>query len=417
MKKHRFAWFIARRLSKRKEVKGRPITALLRFTIMGIALSLTVMLLTIFVGSGFREEVRANVTLLTGDFILSHHPINDEETSAVFHISDSLMAAMKKVEGVQAVRGVLQTAGILKTKESYEGVIVSAINSGAQFDKVEDFLLDGTIPSFDGTDSLYNPILLSQTTARKLDLSVGDKVALYLTDGAITMRSFTLAGIVDMPQVSGPIVIVPLDVITKALRRKQGEVSRVELFFDFREDKEVVKDRLLTLLEQYPQFTEQSIGWNYAEETLPQIFVWLDMLDSNIVLLLGLLSLVASFTLITGLLILILDRTQMIGILKALGAEQATFRSLFLYLATFIVGRGMLWGNLIALLLAFVQKKWAFLTLDPASYYISSVPIAWDWRAFIGVNVGTFILSMLFLLFPIRIIARIRPIETLRFNQ
>ncbi|KGN98943.1 hypothetical protein HQ36_00105 [Porphyromonas gingivicanis] len=416
MNNSHFSWFIARRLSRRKESKGRPITALLRFTIAGIALSLTVMLLTVFVGSGFRQEVRNKITLLTGDIILSNAS-EGHITSDFFEISDDILLSLQKIEGVKEVRRELQTAGILKTKESYEGVVVTAVNSGESFKRVKDFLLSGSIPAFDDTDTLHNPILLSQETAQKMNLSVGDKVALYLTAEDITMRSFTLAGIVDIPQVGGPLVIAPFSPIARALGTEENQVSQIQLFLDRTTPPDAIVEAIIGELSRSTQITSQSVGWNYAEETLPQIFVWLDMLDSNILLLITLLSLVAAFTLITGLLILILDRTQMVGLLKALGATQQTFRSLFLYLATFIIGRGMLWGNLIALTLSIVQSTTGILSLDPSSYYVSKVPVAWNWLGFILVNIGTFTLSMLFLLFPIRIIARIRSIQTIRFNQ
>ncbi|MBB6276287.1 ABC transporter permease [Porphyromonas circumdentaria] len=416
MKNSRFAWFVARRLSRKREAKERSVTTLLRFTISGIALSLVVMLLTVFVGTGFRQEVRVKVTLLTGDLILSRH-MGEATTPDFFQVSDAVFSSLRQVEGVRDVRRVIQTAGILKTKESYEGVIITAVNSGTSFKRAKDFLLSGNIPSFDGTDTLHNPILLPRETAQKLNLNVGDRVALYLTSKDITVRSFTLAGIVDIPQIGGSVVIAPIAPIGKALHLQEEELSRLQIFFNSYSHVTLSLEKIVELLSNRTEITQQSVGWNYAEETLPSIFVWLDMLDSNILLLLTLLSLVAAFTLITGLLILILDRTQMIGLLKALGATQHTFRSMFLYLATFIIGRGMLWGNLIAISIAIIQKETGIFSLDPSSYYLSKVPVSWNWTGFVVVNSGTFVLSMLFLLLPIRIIARIRSIETIRFNQ
>lgn len=417
MQGERFSFFIAQRLFSRKVNRYRPTAALLHFTVTGIALSLLVMLLTVFVGNGFRNEVRRRVSLLTGEVILSQYGSEHNSQESLLQVTPDMIAYINSVPGVAEVQGVLQTAGIVKTKEDYEGVLLMGVTSTAIYHTLPDLLLAGTMPQMDGTDTLHNPILLSSATARRLHLTVGDKIAFYFTGEGITLRSFTLAGIVDLPQINGSVAIAPIEVIRTALKVQEGAVNRLELFCSEGQDPLLVSNRVATALSDSPYAAEQSIGLNLAEDVMPDLFSWLDMLDSNIALLLLLLLLVAAFTLITGLLILILDRTRMIGLLKALGTNQAILRNIFLYLAMFVIGKGMLWGNLLALVLLFLQEHFHFLTLNPATYYVSYVPMEWSWRAFLSVNMGTFALSMLLLLLPTRIIARMRPIDTIRFNQ
>ena len=194
-------------------------------------------------------------------------------------------------------------------------------------------------------------------------------------------------------------------------------MTRLELFVQPNVDHLALSDRLVEQLSKSPNTRGQSLGMYTAESLMPDIFAWIEMLDANISLLLVLMLIVASFTLITGLLILILDRTRMIGLLKALGARYGSIRSLFLYLATFVVGKGLLWGNLIAFALAGVQYFFSPIQLDPATYYLSYVPIEFDIPWVLGINLLVFVLSMISLLLPTRIITRIRAVDTIRFNQ
>ena len=278
-------------------------------------------------------------------------------------------------------------------------------------------LRDGYIPYFDGSDTLHNPILLPLECAEKLHLTVGDKVPIYFTGARTTVRTFTIAGIVDLPHIEAPIVVAPIGVMRHVAHIDEDKVTRLELFVQPKVDHLALSDRLVEQLSKSPNTGGQSLGMYTAESLMPDIFAWIEMLDANISLLLVLMLIVASFTLITGLLILILDRTRMIGLLKALGARYGSIRSLFLYLAAFVVGKGLLWGNLIAFALAGVQYFFSPIQLDPATYYLSYVPIEFDIPWVLGINLLVFVLSMISLLLPTRIIARIRAVDTLRFNQ
>lgn len=417
MKIRFYPLFLAQRLASRQSSHARTTSSLLRVTIVGIALSLAVMLLTIFVGKGFRHQVHERIYLLTGHIILNEYGKSYADESASLQLTPQLLTEIKNIEGVGMVREVVQSGGIIKTDSDFSAVLVMGVSSHEAYFQTPGFLRSGRIPYFDGSDTLHNPILLPLECAERLHLSVGEKVPIYFAGTRTTVRTFTVAGIVDLPHIEAPIVVAPIDVMRRIGHISKDNATRLELFAQSGIDHNELSNRLIDQLSKSPNTRGQDLGMYTSEALMPDIFAWIDMLDANVVLLLSLMLIVASFTLITGLLILILDRTRMIGLLKALGARYGSIRSLFLYLATFVVGKGLLWGNLIAFALAGVQYFFSPLRLDPATYYLSYVPIEFDLSWVLGVNLMVFVLSMLSLLLPTRIIARIRAIDTLRFNQ
>lgn len=417
MKIRIYPFFLAQRLAARQSAASRATSSLLRFTILGIALSLAVMLLTIFVGKGFRNQVHERIYLLTGHIILNEYGRNYADESASLRITPDLLSELAGIEGIGEIRQVVQSGGIIKTDSDFSAVLVMGVSSRDAYLHTSGVLRDGYIPYFDGSDTLHNPILLPLECAEKLHLTVGDKVPIYFTGARTTVRTFTIAGIVDLPHIEAPIVVAPIGVMRHVAHIDEDKVTRLELFVQPKVDHLALSDRLVEQLSKSPNTGGQSLGMYTAESLMPDIFAWIEMLDANISLLLVLMLIVASFTLITGLLILILDRTRMIGLLKALGARYSSIRSLFLYLAAFVVGKGLLWGNLIAFALAGVQYIFSPIQLDPATYYLSYVPIEFDIPWVLGINLLVFVLSMISLLLPTRIIARIRAVDTLRFNQ
>lgn len=413
MKIRIYPFFLAQRLATRQSAASRATSSLLRFTVLGIALSLAVMLLTIFVGKGFRNQVHERIYLLTGHIILNEYGRNYADESASLRITPELLSELAGIEGIGEIRQVVQSGGIIKTDSDFSAVLVMGVSSRDAYLHTSGVLS----PYFDGSDTLHNPILLPLECAEKLHLTVGDKVPIYFTGARTTVRTFTIAGIVDLPHIEAPIVVAPIGVMRHVAHIDEDKVTRLELFVQPKVDHLALSDRLVEQLSKSPNTGGQSLGMYTAESLMPDIFAWIEMLDANISLLLVLMLIVASFTLITGLLILILDRTRMIGLLKALGARYGSIRSLFLYLAAFVVGKGLLWGNLIAFALAGVQYFFSPIQLDPATYYLSYVPIEFDIPWVLGINLLVFVLSMISLLLPTRIIARIRAVDTLRFNQ
>lgn len=412
MKIRIYPFFLAQRLATRQSAASRATSSLLRFTVLGIALSLAVMLLTIFVGKGFRNQVHERIYLLTGHIILNEYGRNYADESASLRVTPELLSELNGIKGIAEIRQVVQSGGIIKTDSDFSAVLVMGVSSRDAYLHTSGVLRGGHIPYFDGSDTLHNPILLPLECAEKLHLSVGDKVPIYFTGARTTVRTFTVAGIVDLPHIEAPI-----GVMRHVAHIDKDKVTRLELFVQPKADHIALSNRLVEQLSKSPNTGGQSLGMYTAESLMPDIFAWIEMLDANISLLLVLMLIVASFTLITGLLILILDRTRMIGLLKALGARYGSIRSLFLYLAAFVVGKGLLWGNLIAFALAGVQYFFSPIQLDPATYYLSYVPIEFDIPWVLGINLLVFVLSMISLLLPTRIITRIRAVDTLRFNQ
>lgn len=405
-----YPFFVARRLSVQASKQARTTSRLLRFSVVGIALSLAVMLITLSVGRGFREQVVERVYLLTGHVLLNEYGKNYADESSLLTIPTPLVDQLQQLDGVEHLRKVVQSYGLIKTDSTFAAAVVLGLSSLEAYRSI-------LPPDFwEKWSSTHNPILISQDLARRLSLHKGAKLPLYFMGSRVTVRVFTLVEIVDFPELEAPLVVTSLETMQRIRGLDATQVSRIELFAQPSYPHEQLCAQLIEVLPHSPYLKGIHLGMNTAEELYPDIFAWVKMLDANVQLLLVLLMLVVVFTLTTGLLVLILDRTPMIGLLKALGAHFVGIRSVFLYLASFVIVRGLLWGNGLALLLLLLQKYFHWVTLDPQTYYVSYVPVSFSVLTWVGVNLLVFVLTMLVILLPSRLIGRIKPVDTLRFH-
>lgn len=410
--------FIARRIYKKNE-GGREVSKpAVRIAMLGIAIGLAIMIVSIAVVIGFKHQVRDKVVGIGSDIVISNFEAqNTYETSPIV-ANDSLFAQLQTLEGVRHLQRYSTKPGMIMTDTDFEGMVLKGISTEYDLSFIKRHLIEGEIPLF--TDTVASQqVLISQSNALKLKLKVGDKIYTYFVDDDhIRARRLTIAGIyqTNFTTYDELFLISDLYTVNRLNNWKTDQVSGVEIQvndYDKLEDvRELVHEKVDVQTDKYGGiYFTQSI-----EDLHPEIFAWLGLLDMNVWVILILMIGVAGFTMISGLLIIILERTNMIGVLKALGANNWSIRNIFLNFSMFLIGKGMLIGNVIGLLLCFLQYQFHIIKLDPSTYYVSYVPIEMNWGIFILLNICTFIVSVLMLIGPSYLIAHIHPAKSIRFE-
>ena len=410
--------FIARRIYKKNE-GGREVSKpAVRIAMLGIAIGLAIMIVSIAVVIGFKHQVRDKVVGIGSDIVISNFEAqNTYETSPIV-ANDSLFAQLQTLEGVRHLQRYSTKPGMIMTDTDFEGMVLKGISTEYDLSFIKRHLIEGEIPLF--TDTVASQqVLISQTNALKLKLKVGDKIYTYFVDDDhIRARRLTIAGIyqTNFTAYDDLFLISDLYTVNRLNNWKTDQVSGVEIqvkdYNKLEDVRELVHEKVDVQTDKYGGiYFTQSI-----EDLHPEIFAWLGLLDMNVWVILILMIGVAGFTMISGLLIIILERTNMIGVLKALGANNWSIRNIFLNFSMFLIGRGMLIGNVIGLLLCFLQYQFHIIKLDPSTYYVSYVPIEMNWGIFILLNICTFIVSVLMLIGPSYLIAHIHPAKSIRFE-
>ena len=410
-------YFIAHRLIKgrRQETSfSRPINVI---AVTGIALGLAVMIVAVAVLTGFKQQIRnkivgfgSNIQILNFDSNLSLETVPISDTQ-------SFIPRIRAMDGIRHVQVFATKAGIIKMSEAIQGVVLKGIGSDFDWKFFESNIVDGSI--FTVTDTgRTNQVIISKKISDMLRLKTGDSFAMYFVQDPPRSRKFTISGIYEtsLEEFDKLYVFCDIGHIKRLNGWTDDQVSGFEIFIDdfdrLDEMTMAVSDEVgYRLLEDETKFKVTNIRLRY-----PQIFDWLNFQDMNVFIIITLMLLVAGFNMISGLLILILERTNMIGILKALGSSNGTIRKMFLYQASYLIVKGLLWGNIIGIGLAFLQLKTGLISLDPASYYIKRVPVNLELSHIILLNLGTMAVIILMLLVPSQLISRITPVKAIRYD-
>ena len=408
-------FFIAKRIFSGKEKRSisKPI---IKLSIIGIALGPVVMILTVAIVSGYKKEIRSRISSFAAHITISNFDSNNSYEIAPINRNQSFYPSIVDEKGIKHIRVYATKAGIIKTDSDVQGVLLKGVGRDFIMKDFERFIIDGTYLSLN--DSVKsNDILMSSSMAKKLRLNVGDKVTTYFMQQPTRIRQFVLAGVYESSlEDFNSLILCDIRHIQKLNRWDENQVGGFELFIDNFEDIDNVGEMVYNMVGY--QFSED--GSRLKVETIKQkysqIFNWLDLFDTNTLVILILMISVAAFNMISGLLIVILERTNMIGVLKSLGTENWSIRKVFLYNAILLIGPGMLWGNVIGLGLCFLQSQFNIVTLDPASYYVSTVPINVEFLQWLLLNIGTFIITLFSLLLPSYLITKINPSEAIRFE-
>ena len=409
--------FIAKRIYFSKEGERKATPPVVRIAMVGIALGLAVMILSVAIVIGFKKEIRNKVIGFGSHIQITNFDNNTSYESTPVAVSDTLLNHLKSFPGITHVEAFATKPGILKTDTDFQGIVLKGVDENYDWTFFRNNLKEGEIPVFD-KDKTSTDVLISRYLANMLGLKVGDSFLTYFVGENIRPRKFHITGTYETGFVDYDKIFVMADI--RQTRRLNDwdadEVSGLELQVDNYDHLDQIAEDLYFDIAEKQDRNGNSYYTRSVKEMNPMIFDWLDVQDINVVVILVLILAVAGFTMISGLLIIILERTNMIGILKALGECNTSIRKIFLYISFFLIGKGMIWGNVIGIALCLIQSFFHVVKLDPSIYYLDAVPIDLTVVSLVLLNVGTLAASMLMLLGPSYLITRIEPAKSIRFE-
>lgn len=401
--------FIAKRItfnSKRTFSK-----LIVRIAILGIMLGLAVMILAVAIVKGFKSEIREKVRGFSGDIQITKLDLNASFENSPFILSTEVMDKIRQEAGIADVQAIATKNGIINAGDEIEGVVLKGVDKTYNWTYFNKILVSGRTIDFSDTLKSRSQILISKYTADRLNLKVGDDFLMYFIENSLRKRKFQIAGIYDLgvEEVDKVFVIGDIALIRSLNNWNSLEVGGYELRVSKFDELEPVADKVYEDLDiELKSYT--------IKEYYPAIFEWLSLLDVNTQVILVLMIAVAVINMISALLIMILERTNMIGILKALGSSNWSVRKIFMYNAAYLIGLGLFLGNVLGIGLGLFQRYTHFFTLDQASYYISFVPVQLDFQDILLLNAGTLTISLFVLLIPSMLVTRISPLKAIRFK-
>lgn len=408
---------MARRIYGNPPEGGSASRPAVLIAMSGVALGLAVILVAVSVVVGFKREVRDKLRGIASDVTVLGGNMQADYSAPPIDRAPLVMQEVRQLAEVGHVQRYSFCPGIAKTDDAFEGIVLKGV--GGEFDGrfLASCLLEGSLPDF-GKDTVDASALISRTLADRLHLRPGDRLHTYFIGETLRARVLKISGIyaTHFTDFDNHFVLTDIRLVNRLNGWTPTMAGGLEIRLRHYERLEDDAGRLADWFDARAEVDSVHYSVRDVETLNPQVFAWLDLLDLNVWVILFLMTGVAGFTMISGLLILILERTSMIGLLKALGAENRGIRRTFLWLAVFLIGRGMLWGNLLAMAFCVVQWKWGVFSLDPSTYYVNRVPVAFPVELFALVNLGTLAASVLMLLAPSYIIARIRPADSMRYE-
>jgi len=407
--------YLAKRIhfQEGKKNVSRPAV---RIATIAIALGLAVMILSVAVVIGFKNEIRNKIIGFGGHIQIVNYDNNNTYEMNPILIDSTFRKNIKSFQGVKLVQNFVTKPGIIKTKSEFQGIIIKGIDTDFNWGFFKLNLIEGDVLKI-SNDTLKNDIVISKYLSDLLGLKIGDSFYTYFIQDQVRARKFKIKGIyaTNFVEYDKLFIITDLRHVQNLNNWNENQISGFELVIDD-------FNKIDETGENINDYINKSSIYNnlYFTQTIkqlnPQIFGWLDLLDMNVWVILFLMLAVAGFNMISGLLILILERTNMIGILKSLGATNWSIRKIFLYHSFFLIGKGMIWGNFIGLLICTIQYFTGVIPLDPEAYYVVSVPISFNWFYIVALNIGTLIASLLMMIGPSYLITKILPSKIIRYE-
>jgi lipoprotein-releasing system permease protein len=414
----KFPLFIARRIYKDQSNQQEVSRPAIRIATLGVAIGLAVMIVSVCVVIGFKHSIRDKVVGFGSHICVGS--LMGIQTSEPYPIqmNDSMMQVLTGTEGVKHVQRYAYKQGILKTDSDFLGVMFKGIAEEYDTTFIHDNMVEGSIPAF-SSEASKQQIVMSKMIADKLGVRAGDKIfAYFISNEGVRPRRYTIAGIyqTNLSMYDQMICLTDLYSAVKLNGWEKDQTTGAELTVDDFSRLDETEDRLIDKVNKTKDAYDETYTSLTIEEMNPQIFSWLELLDVNVWIILALMVCVAGFTMISGLLIIILERTNMIGVMKALGAKNKTIRHIFLWFAVFIIGRGLLWGNILGIGIVLIQRYTGLIKLDPATYYVSTVPVEINIPLIILINVATLLISVFVLIAPSYLISHIHPAKSMRYE-
>jgi lipoprotein-releasing system permease protein len=404
-----FASFISSRISFKS---NRTFSKLIvRIAIIGIMLGLGVMILSVAIIRGFKSEIKQKLRGFAGDILVQKFDNNYSDQNTPFTIDNGLIKKIQASPLFTHIMPIASKPGIIKTRTEIEGVVMKGVNKDYDWTFFKNILVAGKVIDFKDSVEAQKQVMISSYTASRLKLRVGDKFLMYFVQEPLKKRPFYITGIFDVgvADIDKNFVVGDLSLIVKLNNWHTDEIGGYELrvsdFNRLDEANDFLKDKMPLQLKSYT-----------VSDSYPTIFEWLKLLDVNAQVMLILMLIVATINMISALLIIILERTSMIGIFKAMGAGNWTIQKIFLYNATYLIGVGLLLGNIFGLGISLFQYNSHFFKLDEESYYMKFVPIEIHWTDMALLNLGTLVICLLVLIIPSMLVTRISPVKAIRFK-
>ncbi|WP_228235059.1 ABC transporter permease [Allomuricauda sp. M10] len=408
--------FIAKRLITGKEHKISISAPIIKIAIAAIAIGVVMMLIAIATGVGLKNKIREKVSAFNGHIQISNYDNNTSEVSVLpVSIHQDFYPEFKNVTGVRHVQAVATKGGIIRTEDTFEGMLAKGVGQDYDWSAFKEYLVEGRLPDYSG--KLNDEVLISRMMANRLQLGVGDSFfSFFLKDGDVSQipnnRKFFIVGIYDsgFEDFDSTYVFVDIRHIQRMNKWEEDQIGNFEVFLDDFDQLEEKSNEIYNA-------TLSSLDTQNIKTKYFRIFEWIGLFDFNIALIIGIMIIVGGINMITALLVLILERTQMIGILKALGSANWSIRKVFLYNAAYLIAIGLFWGNLIGLGVIFLQGKYRMFKFpNPEEYYIEYIPVHMDFPTIVLLNIGVMILCLLMLLVPSYIITKITPVKAIQFE-
>jgi lipoprotein-releasing system permease protein len=405
--------FIAKRIIAGKEYKNSISSPIIKIAITAIALGVIIMMISMATGSGFQHKIRDKISGFKGHVQITNYDDNNSEVSITpIDKNQDFYPEFKTIDGIKKVQIFANKAGVIMTATDFEGIVFKGVSANYDWSFFQEYLVEGRLPNFN--QQRVRDVLLSKTVVDKLQLKLNDTITVFFMKAAKNKApsryKLVVVGIYDsgFSQFDKSLMIGDIKETQRLNKWNENQIGGFEVLLDNFDD-----------INQKGNEIYSTIGSTLNSTTIVEsydvIFEWIELFDNNVWFIIGIMILVASINMITALLVLILERVQMVGILKALGSDNWGIRKIFLYNATYLILKGLLWGNVIGITLLLVQHYFGIITLDPASYHVTTVPVYINVFSVIMLNVGTLILCFLMLLIPSYIITKINPSKSIQF--
>lgn len=394
-------------LSKDKSNFSRPV---IRLAILSIALGLSVMILSVSIVVGFQKAVRQKVSSFDAHIQISGFSNNKSYEQSSINRNQDFLPKIANIEGVKNIQVYAQKGGILKANKTIQGVMMKGVGSDYDWSNMQNWLIAGTVPHYqDSTKS--KDIIISKNIANKLNVSVGDCVLMYIIQDPPRVRKFYIKGIYHsgLEEFDSRYILGDIQQIQKLNKWDKDQIAGFEVMIDDYEQLHRITDEINN------EISYDLIATNIRQR-YPFIMDWLNLLDTNVYFILGLMVLISGITMMGTILILILEKTNMIGTLKALGANNRSIRKIFIFNALYLIIRGLILGNIIGIGLAAIQYFFKIIPLDADTYYMDTIPIYFSFTSLLLLNLGTIFITSLMMLWPSHVISKISPIKALRFD-
>ncbi len=407
-------YFIAKRLITARDHKSSISAPIIKIAIAAIAIGMIMMIISVATGIGLQQKIRQKVAAFNGHIIITNYDENQSQLSLTpISTHQDFYPKFKNVDGINHVQAVATKSGIIRTETAFEGIIFKGVGKEYRWNNLQEYLVSGKLPNLN--NQLNDEVLISEFLANRLNLKVGDKFNTFFmkedTNQKPNLRVFKITGIFNsgFQEFDSTYIIGDIRHIQRINKWESDQVGAFEVFVD---DFNAIQEKGQEVYEK----TGSTLDTQTIVEKYYYIFEWLKLFDFNIIVILVIMIAVATINMVVALLVLILERTQMIGILKSIGANNWTVRKIFLYNAFYLISKGLFWGNLIGVGMLLIQENFGVVKLNPENYYVNEAPVFIDFGTIFLLNIGTVLICLLILLIPSYIITKISPIKAIRFD-